>query len=341
MQKGTLKWGILGTGLIANSMAKALVESKPNELIAVASRTQKNADAFAKKYNIKKIYQGYEKLLADKDVDVVYISFPNSLHAEWVIKCAEAGKHILCEKPFTVNLAEAKKALAAVAKAKVFCMEAFMYRCHPQTQKIIDLVQENKIGNVHLIEAHFNVSNELLKDTIHVDANLASGGIMDMGGYCVSAARLIAGINKKCDFMQPKKIAGLAYIDKKNVDEYATGILQFDDECFAMVSTSTQFGMYYGLRISGDKGTLTIPKPWLIDQESHIYLELFDGTREKYTVKTDLSLYCHEAETVARFISEGKVQAESPAMSWEDTLGNMQTLDQWREAVNLHYSNEK
>ena len=131
-----LKWGIIGTGMIANNFARNLKTTDKATLLAVASRSIDKAKEFAGKYEIPKTYGTYEELLKDKEIDAIYIALPNHLHAEWTIKCAEAGKHILCEKPITVNVGELEKLLDVVKKCDVFFMEAFMYRCHPQWTKI-------------------------------------------------------------------------------------------------------------------------------------------------------------------------------------------------------------
>jgi predicted dehydrogenase len=131
-----LGWGILGTGGIAKALAKAINASETGVMVGVGSRAQETADAFGAEFNVPHCYATYEGLLADKDVQAVYISLPNHMHAEWMEKCARAGKHILNEKPLTTNIAEAEKALAVIKECGVFHLEAFMYRCHPQTRKV-------------------------------------------------------------------------------------------------------------------------------------------------------------------------------------------------------------
>lgn len=338
MKKNGLRWGILGTGFIANLMAQAIRESTANRLIAIASRDLSRAKVFAEKYSIDNAYGDYAHLLSNKSIDIVYIALPNSLHLEWIIRAAESGKHILCEKPFTVDHSEAEIAFRSVEKAGVFCMEAFMYRCHPQTLKVAELLKQERIGRVHLIEAAFTVGQDVFANTIHMNAGLASGGIMDMGCYCVSASRFISGVADNKAFRQPRKMAALGRIGKEGIDAYASAILEFDDDCSATLITSTEYGMYSSLRVIGSKGSIIVPNPWLPGKESTIILKSFNGSTEKLNIKTNLSLYCHEVETVSRYISSGKIQAESPAMSWQDTLGNMEVLDQWRSAIGLKFN---
>src|SRR3989441_11413524 len=148
-----LTWGILGTGGIARTFAEGIAASETGTLIAVGSRAQETADRFAHTYGVARRYTSYEALLADPDVQAVYIALPNHLHATWTIRCAQAGKHILCEKPLTTNYGEAMTVVEEVRRCDVFLMEAFMYRCHPQTARLTQLIDEGVIGEVRLIES--------------------------------------------------------------------------------------------------------------------------------------------------------------------------------------------
>ncbi|HEX9597610.1 MAG TPA: Gfo/Idh/MocA family oxidoreductase, partial [Anaerolineales bacterium] len=149
-----LAWGILGTGKIAGTFARQLPGSQTSKLLGVASRNLESAARFAAAYAVPRPYDSYDALLADPEIDAVYISLPNHLHARWTVRCAEAGKHILCEKPLATNYAEAMTAVEAARANGVFLMEAFMYRCHPQTAKLVELVSSGAIGEVRLIQAN-------------------------------------------------------------------------------------------------------------------------------------------------------------------------------------------
>ncbi|MEK7766115.1 MAG: Gfo/Idh/MocA family oxidoreductase, partial [bacterium] len=153
---GKLKWGILSTGRIAKTFANGLKTSKTGILMAVGSRTQAAAEAFGKEFGITRCHSSYEALLADSEVQAVYIATPHPGHAEWAIKAAEAGKHILCEKPLGLNYPEAMAIVDAAAEHDVFLMEAFMYRCHPQIAKLVELIKANAIGEVRVVQATFS-----------------------------------------------------------------------------------------------------------------------------------------------------------------------------------------
>src|SRR5918911_358156 len=176
-----LRGGILGTGAIARTFAEGIAASQSGTLIAVGSRTQETADRFAATYDVERRYASYEALLADSDVQAVYVSLPNHLHAEWTIKCAQAGKHILCEKPLTTNYAEAMTVVEEVRRCGVFLMEAFMYRCHPQTARLKQLLDEGVIGEVRLIQSAFRfpggiVASLVCGTQVHVDGDLRIWG---------------------------------------------------------------------------------------------------------------------------------------------------------------------
>ena len=188
-----LRWGILGAGTIARTFARGLAASRTGTLVAVGSRSLATAESFGDEFDVAHRYGSYDDLLADADVQAVYIATPHPMHAEWAIKAAEAGKHILCEKPLTLNHAEAMAVVEAARAHNVFLMEAFLYRCHPQTAALVDLIQAGAIGAVRLIQATYGFNATFNPDGRLFRQDLGGGGILDVGCYPVSFARLIAG----------------------------------------------------------------------------------------------------------------------------------------------------
>jgi len=240
-----LTWGILGTGGIARTFAAGIAASESGTLIAVGSRAQETVDRFADTYDVERRYASYEALLADPDVQAVYISLPNHLHAEWTIKCAQAGKHILCEKPLTTNYAAAMTVVEEVRRCDVFLMEAFMYRCHPQTARLKQLLDEGVIGEVRLIESAFSYNMGPRYENIRLSNPAAGGGIMDVGCYTTSMARLIAGA-------EPVDVTGVAHIGAiSRVDERAVGGLRFPSGIVASLVCGTQVHVDGDLRGRG------------------------------------------------------------------------------------------
>lgn len=346
-----LQWGIIGAGGIARTFATGVSHSATGTVVAVASRAKDRAEAFGQEMNVPRRYGSYEELLADRDVQAVYIATPHPQHLEWTIKSAEAGKHILCEKPIGINAEEARQMIDAARRNDVFLMEAFMYRCHPQTAKVVELVKTKAIGDVRMIQATFGFA--LPFDPTHrIWSNeLAGGGILDVGCYPVSFSRLIAGAAAGKDFLNPTSVCGAGQLDPQTrVDAYTAAVLTFENGVIAQVATSVGVEQQNVARIYGTEGWIEVPQPWSPSthgQPSKILVHRPGMTRgtqepppppEEFTFAAGDWLYALEADVVARNLA--RRQAPSPAMSWDDTLGNLQTLDRWREAIGLRYDLE-
>ncbi len=334
-----LKWGIISTGRIAGVFAKALMDSKTGELLAVASRTQKSADSFGDEYKVPRRYGSYQALLDDPDVQAVYIAPPHPMHAEWTIKAAEAGKHILCEKPLTINFPEAMAVIEAARRNDVFLMEAFMYRCHPQTAKLVELVRSGIIGEVRMIQATFSFNSAWNPEGRVLNPELGGGGILDVGCYPVSMSRLIAGAAMDKPFAEPIEVKGIGRIGETGVDEWAAGILRFENDIIAQVATGVRLNQENVVRIYGSEGNIFVPSPWFCQERAEIIVTRDGQQQETILVESKGSSYTFEADVVAANIE--KRQAPSPAMSWDDSLGNMRTLDSWRLAIGLMYPQER
>lgn len=337
-----LGWGILGTGRIAGVFATGVARSQHGRLAAVGSRTAASAGRFAKEFNVPRAHDSYAALLADPEVQAVYIATPHPQHVEWAVKAAEAGKHILCEKPVGLNHAEAMVIAAAAQEHGVLLMEAFMYRCHPQTAKIVELVRSGALGEVKLVQAAFGF-NAGFDPQSRLWANAAGGGgILDVGCYPVSFSRLIAGAACGRPFLDPVAVSGAGQLHPQTgVDVVAAATLQFATGLVAQVSTSIGVGQDNSARIYGTKGMLHVASPWIPPHdggEAVLHLHR-DGKVEDIVVPAPAHLYGLEADAVAAALAAG--QRETAAMPVADTLGNMTTLDRWREAVGLTYAQEK
>ena len=332
-----MNWGILGTGGIAQLFAQGLAASQTGRLVAVGSRTRDAAQAFGATYAVEAAHchASYEDLLADPAVEVVYIALPNHLHAAWTIAAADAGKHILCEKPLTVQHAEAVQVIEAVRRHDVFLMEAFMYRCHPQTARLTELLRQGVIGEVRLVECSFSYNMGPRYDNIRLSNPAAGGGIMDVGCYPVSLARLIAGA-------EPVAVSGVAHIGAHSrVDEWAAACLHFPSGMVATVVCGTQVAVDQELRIWGAAGSIRVPNPWKPVAGPNQILVQQHGAADPQVIVVDggAPLYAIEADTVAQHI--GSRQAPFPCMTWQDSLGNMAALDAWRRSVGLVFDVER
>jgi predicted dehydrogenase len=321
-----IRWGILSTGNIARTFASELSQSKTGLLEAVGSRTLASAISFARRFRIKKAYGTYEELLKDPAVEAVYIATPHPLHARWALAAAQAKKHILCEKPLAMNASEAQKMIRAAKANRVFLMEAFMYRCHPQTEKVIRMIKEGVIGKVRMIQASFCLNRPFDPKHRLFNKALGGGGILDIGLYPVSFSRLVAGAACGKPYAEPMEIKGAGHIGKTGVDEWAVGILKFPGDIFAEVRCATRVEGETAARVYGTKGCLTLLAPW--HPNSRILLQ--KGWRNKpreIRVKNDKGVYAWEADKAGAAIRGG--QRECSAMSWRDSLGNMRALDRW------------
>ncbi len=337
----SLRWGILGTGRIANIFARGIAESRTGTLAAVGSRTQRAAEGFADRYAPCKAHSSYESLLNDAEVEAVYISTPHPMHAEWAIKAAEAGKHILCEKPLALNYPEAMAMVEAARRADVFLMEAFMYRCHAQTAKIAALVREKVIGEVRLIRASFGFDIGEKTEGRLVENALGGGGILDVGCYAMSMVRMIAGVAVGKPFDDPVSVHGSAMIGNvTRVDEYAVASLEFASGVIAEVGSAIRLKMDNDLHIFGTNGKIVVPAPWVINgregEPLTIRILRNGGEVDRILIEDELELYALEADHVAEHVTE----RQAPAMEWEDSLGNMKALDRWRESVSFVYDAE-
>lgn len=330
-----LSWGILGTGSIARKFASELPFSQTGHLRAVGSRTREAADRFASDFPGVRAHAGYEALLADPEVQAVYISTPHPQHAEWAIATAEAGKHILCEKPLALNLAEAMVVVEAARRRGVFLMEAFMYRCHPRTDRIAELVRTGAIGRVQLIRAAFSFASRYNAEGRIFSNALGGGGILDVGCYTASVARLVAGAAVGQPFLDPLEVAGTAVLCPTGVDTVAVATLKFPGDILAQLSCGVTLRQEADLEVHGEEGVLRVPGFW--NPPGPIHVHRYEGNRDE-VIETEANphKYALEADAVARALPH----QESRQVSWADTLGNMRVLDLWRRAAGVVYEAE-
>ncbi|MGI8643616.1 MAG: aldo/keto reductase [Thermomicrobiales bacterium] len=337
-----LRWGIIGAGKIAETFAKGVAASRSGEVVAVGSRATETARQFGDTFDIPRRYASYEEVLADSEVDAVYIATPHPFHAPWAIRTAEAGKHILCEKPLGINHAQAMSVVEAAQRHDVFLMEGYMYRCHPQTLKLVELIREGAIGRVQLIQATFAFSINAGPEHRLRNHDLAGGGILDVGGYPVSMARLIAGAAVEAPFANPSAVKATGTIGSESrVDEWTVASLGFDSGIVAQLMTGIAVRGDNVVRVFGTEGDLLVPAPWTLrgsSRETEIIIHHQDAAEPRIvTVEAEDDPWTIEADTIAAHLAERQV----PYMTWDDSLGNMQTLDRWREEIGLIFDQEQ
>ncbi|EOD69055.1 Gfo/Idh/MocA family protein [Amycolatopsis vancoresmycina] len=329
-----LRWGLLAAGTIAAHFAAGVDESKHGVLAAVAARDGERAREFATRFDIPKAYGSYEDLLADPDVDAVYVSTPHALHKEWAIAAVEAGKHVLCEKPLTLTAADAGEVIDAARAHDVFLMEAFMYRLHPQTRRLAELISSGAIGEVRAVDTTFSFDSNPEETARLSDPALGGGGILDVGCYCTSLARLVAQAATGQDVVEPSEVSGMAHLSATGVDEWATGLLRLPGDILATISCGIRLTREDGIRVFGSHGQIHIPRPAWIHPLRHpgvsqIVLTPADGEPEVIEVEATQGVFAREADHVAAHVGD----RQAPELTWAETLANMRTLDRWREAV--------
>ncbi|HEY0867287.1 MAG TPA: Gfo/Idh/MocA family oxidoreductase [Fimbriimonas sp.] len=325
-----LRWGILGTGSIARQFGGGLRVSKTGELAAVGSRSIESAMKFASEFGGTP-HGSYADLLGDPNVDAVYIATPHHLHMEHTIATAQAGKGILCEKPFTLNALEAQRALAEVRKAGVFFMEAFMYRCHPQTIKLGQLIREGAIGKPLNVNSEFGFhARREGWDNFRANGALGGGGLMDVGTYCVSLSRYVAG-------EEPDVLHYTARIGEKGYDETGSGCMAFPGGMNAHFGTGVHVDMRNDAWVYGESGMIHLENPWKVSEGSKMTLRRRGAEPEVFDLGgSNDQLYAYEADAVAEFFE----RRECPYVTLDDTLGQMRALDALRRSVGLTFEAE-
>ena len=328
----TTRWGILATGQIAHQLAAAVTRSETSQLTAIGSRAEATARAFADQYGAR-AHASYNALLADAEVDAIYVATPHPQHAEWTIKALEAGKAVLCEKPLGVNHPEVMAMVETAASHKRFLMEAFMYRAHPQTAKVVELVRDGAIGEPRQLSASHGFAEPFNPQSRLYSNELAGGGILDVGCYPVSMARLIAG-------EEPDEVTGFATLGETGVDRWATGLLRFPSGLIAHVATAVSLRLENTVRIFGSKGDIHIARPWFgAGPDGRWRFELTRGDKRESITGRAAQSYVLEVDAVAEALAAGRL--ESPCMTWRDSLGNARALDRWRQAAGVRYDFEE
>jgi D-xylose 1-dehydrogenase (NADP+, D-xylono-1,5-lactone-forming) len=304
-------WGIISTANINRLVLAGARESDRVDVVAVASRDRARADAYAREHGIERAYASYEALLADPDIDAVYISLPNSLHVEWSIRSLEAGKHVLCEKPFDRRPDRVERAFDAAERAERLLMEAFMYRHNPQTAKVKELVESGAIGTLRLVRAAFSFSLGDLQN-VRLAADLDGGALMDVGCYCVSGLRLLAG--------EPEKVSGEQVLGVSGVDVLFVGTMRFPGGVLGHFDCGFVLTGRDELEIVGDEGSLFLDDPW------HARTPAIEHRRERRVEQIVLQpddSYRLELENLSDAI-EGEAE---PLLGREDAVGQARTLE--------------
>ena len=317
-----LRWGILGTGRIARKFAGQLGQSGRARLAAVGSRSPATARQFAEEFSTTAC-TGYDTLLANPDVEAVYVSLPNALHHPWTIRALKAGKHVLCEKPLSANAAEAEQMFDAADRAGRLLVEAFMYRSHPAVEKLIEMVHQGAVGNLKLIRTHFTFNRPDAADDVRYQRELAGGSLMDVGCYCINLARALARA-------EPTAVQAVAHLHSSGVDDYAAGTLDFDGRVLGAFTCGMTVDADRTTYVCGSDGYIAMDTPWFSDGT---FTLVKAGDRRIVRAEAPMDLYALEADAFAAAVQDG----HEPRISRDDTLGNMRVLDELRAKIGLGF----
>jgi predicted dehydrogenase len=333
-----LRWGILATGNIARRFASDLRESRTGVLAAVGSRTTEAAAEFARGHAGVRAHGSYADLVADPGVDAVYVANPHPGHLEWTLRAVAAGKHVLCEKPIALRLADARRMVEAARAARVLLMEAFMYRCHPQTRRVAALVAEGAVGRLRTIRATFNFARPV--DPAHrlFARDLGGGGILDIGCYPVSYARLVAGAALGRPWAEPEAFHGVAHRRAETgTDDYAAAVAVFPGGIVAELSCGTTVRREIAVRLDGEAGAIEVASPYHPGgaEPGGITLRRAGRPEEFIPPEPGPGLFAREADEVGDAVAAGA--PETAAMPHGDTLGNMAVLERWLEQAGVRY----
>ncbi len=317
-----LRWGVLSTARINQLVLAGARASEQVEVLAVASRDRETAAAYAREHGIARAHGSYDALLADPEIEAVYISLPNALHVEWTIRALEAGKHVLCEKPLSRRAADAARAFDVAERCGRLLMEAFMYRHNPQTARLVELIAEGAIGRLRLVRASFGF---YLDDetNVRMRGELEGGGLMDVGCYCVNAARLLCG--------EPLRAQAEQLFGGAGVDVALAGVLGFADEVLAHFDCGLVLSPRDELVVLGEQGSLHLADPWHC-RTPGIELRRSGGSETIATAVADS--YALELENLSAAIRG----TAAPLLGREDALGQARAIEALYASAREHRS---
>lgn len=279
-----IRWGILSTANIGRkALIPAIQQSTTGEVVAVASRSTEKAQAFADELGIPQAFGSYEAMINSGEVDAIYNPLPNSEHAKWSVACAEAGIPVLCEKPLASNASEAQEMVDAFAERGVLLAEAFMYRFHPQYDTIRQMIADGAIGELQVMNATFTFPMRNREGNIRLSSDLAGGGLMDVGCYCLSSMRLITG--EEPDGGQ----AFARFGDASQVDEMLSGVLSFPSGVLGHFDSGFNAHLTQVLDIRGSEGRIQLPFAYTPPPDKPATIHYWDANGEHQEIHTEVA----------------------------------------------------
>jgi D-xylose 1-dehydrogenase (NADP+, D-xylono-1,5-lactone-forming) len=315
---------MISTAAIGSEVVPAFQQSAGNELVAVASRDAARADSYARQYNIPRSHGSYDALLADEGIAAVYIALPNALHGEWIRAALDAGKHVLCEKPLTPTSAEASELFDLAASRGLRLAEAFMYRHHPKTLRIRELLREGAVGELRTIRCSFSFRVADPATDIRYSAELAGGALRDVGCYCVNYSTFAAD-------EEPDDVLGYARVAQSGVDERFYAVLGFPSGVVAQFDCGLNIRLDLGATLVGSEGAIHVAMPWYAHREP-LTIRVSRGDDVTEIPTPGGNAYQLEIEDLAAAIRGEREPQVTPA----ETVRNLRVIERLRESAGLN-----
>jgi predicted dehydrogenase len=307
-----INFALLSTAAINEALLGGARDSELVKILGVGSRDRARAQAYARERGLERAYGSYDELLADPDVDAVYVALPNALHVEWAIRALEAGKHVLSEKPLSRDPAEVERAFDAAERTRRLLMEGFMYRHHPQTKKLKQLVDQGAIGELRLVRAQFSFTLDRPND-VRWDPQLGGGALLDLGCYCVSGSRLLAG--------EPEVVHAEQTLSASGVDVRFAATLRFPGDVLGHFDCAFDLPFRTELEAVGSDGSLFMPQPFVADD---VELELRRAGQVVERMPTvSANRYRCELENFARAVAG----EEEPLLDRRESVAQARVLE--------------
>ncbi|MGR5238620.1 Gfo/Idh/MocA family protein [Vibrio alfacsensis] len=319
-----MKWGILGTSFISGVMAEAIKGDAKSELYAVAGRSERNLNAFAEQFDVEKTFTDYDGLIADEQVDIIYIALPNHLHHDFIIRAAEQGKAILCEKSLSVDMEKTELALHAVEAHQVFFAEGLMYLHHPLIRELVSVLKSGEIGELRSIHTSYIAS---IAQFVNPDSK---GALYNLGCYPISLMHLVVKtMHGELAFEnRTMKAMGRRGHDG-NVCESSL-MMTFGEQYSASVHTAEDHGLKHQFTILGSKGCITLDSnPWLPTQENEFSIEVYETSKRTISVPADGDAFFYQVRNIREAVEAGQKALENPCATWKDSHRIMQLLTEW------------
>ncbi|MFK7805574.1 MAG: Gfo/Idh/MocA family protein [Anaerolineae bacterium] len=324
-----LRWGILGTSFISDTMAAAINADAGSTSQAVAGRRQEAIADFAEKFSVKNQYDSYKALIHDPDVDIVYIGLPNHLHHTCVIGAAAARKHILCEKSLSTDMQKTQQIVEAVSNSQLFFIEGLMYLHHPFIQKLVELLQSNVLGEIK------TVSGQYCADIAQFVNPDGGGALYNLGCYPISLLHLVIQTAFGESIWSDFELSGMGNISKKDGNIYDASLnLGLPNGITARIHTAETYGMLADFIIVGDKGSLRFDtNPWLPEKSNSITFTPFDREPEQIKVPAEGDAFFYQVKSIREALEQRKTELARPAPRLQDSVEIMQILTRWQAAI--------